>query len=59
MWHDRNSFYDGKQRYKIVHSDTKEVIEKGFTSQREVSKRISELRVVYGKYKLGIVAYKE
>ena len=55
----RNAYYDGKQRYKIVISETKEVIEKGFTSQNATMKRIKELREIYGKNVLGIVCYKE
>ena len=57
--YNRNSYYDGKLRYKIVIFDTKEIIEKGFKSQAATMKRIKELRPIYGKNVLGIVAYKE
>lgn len=57
--YNRNSYYNGEQRYKIVKADTKEVIEKGFTSQNATMKRVRELRKIYGKGTLGIVGYKE
>lgn len=57
--YNRSSYYDGKQRYKIVLHPNNEVIEQGFTSQSATMKRIRELRAVYGKGNLGIVGYKE
>lgn len=62
MWHDRNSFYDGKQRYKIVenwHEEGERVIADGFTSQKAVMEYRRKLRKQgIDTKKLMTVAYK-
>ena len=46
MMYNRNSFYDGKQRYKIVRGTIQEheVIADGFTSQKSVKEYYKKLR---------------
>lgn len=46
MVYNRNSFYDGKQKYKIVKGTLQdyEVLADGFTSQKAVSEKYKELR---------------
>lgn len=60
--YNRNSFYDGKQKYKIVkgwHTDNEEIIADGFTSQKAVNDFYKKLREQgIDTKKLLTVAYK-
>lgn len=46
MLYNRNSFYDGKQKYKIVRGTVQdhEILADGFTSQKKVREKYKELR---------------
>ena len=55
----RNSYFDGKQKYEIRNSETKEVIEGGFTSQKATRDRIKQLKQDMPDVKFIIWGYKD
>lgn len=64
MLHNRNSFYDGKQRYKVVknwHEEGETVLAEGFTSQKQATEFYRQYRAEHGKHStkgFTTVAYK-
>lgn len=57
--YNRNSYYDGKQKYEIRICGTNEVIESGFTSQKATLARIRELKKVMSGVRFTIWGYKD
>lgn len=55
----RNSYFDGKQRYEIRNNETNEVIEGDFTSQKEARKRLKELKQFMSGVRFIIWGYKD
>lgn len=49
--YNRNSFYDGKQKYKVVEGTVKDhrIIADGFTSQKAVSEFYRDYKKEHGK----------
>lgn len=57
--YNRNSYFDGKQRYEIRNAETNEVIDGGFTSQKKASARIKELKQEFPNTRFYMVGYKD